>query len=81
LNHDEEISIDNQELTNIIKRIAQKHINLLPKATQQLGAQTIANNTISYMEDIGFLIDEEENLKILPILGKITGAYEKELKT
>ena len=81
IEHDENINLEKHELEQIITKIVKKHINLLPKAIQQLDTETITKNTIDYMESIGFLAQNDNMIKIYPIIAKVAGGYVKEVKS
>lgn len=79
LKHDEKFTHTKDELSGIITRIVKQNLNMLPKTVQSLGLESITTNTIDYMHKIGFINITHENIETYPIMGKIIGAYEKEL--
>lgn len=79
LDHNEQITLSKHQLSALIENISLEHIDLLPKKIQELDETTIAKNTIEYMEEIGFLRRDANNLTLYPVIGKVTGTYTKEL--
>lgn len=81
IQHDENIHIDQSHLEKIIEKLAKKYLNLLPKTIQQLETETIARNTINYMNEIGFLNIEDDKLSLFPVVGKVVGGYIMEVES
>lgn len=77
---DDKINLTKEELTSTIIKIVKRNLRMLPKTIQGLGEESIALNTINYMNKIGFLEMVNECVEIYPVIGKCVGAYEQELK-
>lgn len=77
----EMIVISLKNLQSLLMNLVEANINYLPKTIQNLGSKIISKNTIEYMKDKGFITLDNETVNLYPILGKVTGAYIKELDT
>ncbi len=80
IEQDEIINLESDKLRDIILEIAEESLEFLPKTTRELGSEGIAQKTLEYMIQIGFVQKDKAGLMILPIVGKVKGAYEKRIE-
>ncbi len=76
----EQLWMKETDFLQICRHVIQRQIQYLPKKYQEAGAELVAEDVLKEMEFYGFLMRQEGMCRIYPMVAKVSGGYEREVK-
>ena len=80
INDEEIIIVEKERLLKWTQKWLKDNLAFLPKKYQDMGVVLVSENVLEIMKNFGFIDEEENNIKINPICGKIGGGFDVEVK-
>jgi hypothetical protein len=72
---DEQYILDKKEIVKVLMNKIKQIYQYLPKKYQDKGEELVIRDLLETMHLLGFIKQEEEQILVYPIIGKIKGSF------